>query len=159
MSSPYPPDPPAGDQPAPGYQPPPTYQPPPAYQPPGYGTQPGYPQQPGYGAQPGYQQPPTPNVGTNALAIAALVSGIIWICGLGSLLAVVLGIIALAQIKRSRQQGRGLAIAGIVLGALGLLATIAVALSLWAFGNAVEDQQDRYLECVESDDPNCYENQ
>ena len=59
---------------------------------------------------------------TSGLAIASLVLGIIWLCGLGSLLATIFGAVALSQISRSRGQleGKGLAIAGLVLGILGL---------------------------------------
>jgi Domain of unknown function (DUF4190) len=59
---------------------------------------------------------------TNRLAIASLVMGIIWLFGLGSLLAIILGTIALTQISRfpGRLEGKGLAIAGMVLGVLGL---------------------------------------
>ncbi len=39
---------------------------------------------------------------TNALAIAALVLGVLWVFGLGSLLAVVLGVVALRQIRAHR---------------------------------------------------------
>jgi hypothetical protein len=57
-------------------------------------------------------------------AIAALVLGVIgWIpFGLGSALALALGTLALRQIDRHPQEirGRGLAVAGIVLGALGV---------------------------------------
>ncbi len=66
----------------------------------------------------------------NALAIASLVLGIIWICGLGSLLALILGIVALSQIKKSGASGRGLAIGGIVLGVLGILATAGTAIAI-----------------------------
>lgn len=55
---------------------------------------------------------------TNGLAVASLVVGILWLWWLGSLLALIFGITALGQIEKSggTQQGRGLAIAGVVLG-------------------------------------------
>ncbi|MBS4727354.1 DUF4190 domain-containing protein [Mycobacterium sp. SM1] len=117
----------------PAVYPPPGAYPPPGYQylepsgdrgspyppgPPGYGT----PYPPGYG-EPypapdypgGYGQPSSP--GTNKLAIAALVASCLGlICGLGSILGVVLGTVALNQIKHTRQQGSGLAVAGIIVG-------------------------------------------
>jgi hypothetical protein len=60
---------------------------------------------------------------TSGMAIASLVLGLVWICGLGSLLAVIFGHVALADIERGRGQvlGRGMAIAGLILGYLGLL--------------------------------------
>jgi hypothetical protein len=88
-------------------------QPPPP--PPGYGP-PGYPPSgpPGYEYGYGYGYGPQP--GTNGFSIASLVLGIICAYWIGSILAVIFGHIALSQIERSGQQGRGMAIAGLVLG-------------------------------------------
>lgn len=142
-----------GYPPAHGY-PPPTFAPPPTYPPPGpagyapppypdpssYGA-PSYPPPP-YGAPaPGYLPPPTgypapgyagaygaPAQKTNPLAIASLVSSLIgilpFICGLGSIIGIVLGVVALNQIKTSGENGRGLAIAGIAVGAVTFLISI-----------------------------------
>jgi hypothetical protein len=67
---------------------------------------------------------------TNGLAIASLILGITWIFWIGSLLAVILGHVALSQIDDSggRQGGRRMATAGLVLGyiALGVFALIVV---------------------------------
>jgi hypothetical protein len=62
-------------------------------------------------------------VATSGLAIASLVLSILWIGGLGSILAVIFGIVALSQIRQSRgrQQGIGLATAGIVIGTIGVI--------------------------------------
>jgi hypothetical protein len=49
---------------------------------------------------------------TNGLSIAALVTGIIG----ASVLAIIFGHIALSQIKTRNEGGRGMAIAGLVLG-------------------------------------------
>jgi hypothetical protein len=78
----------------------------------------------------------------NAFAIAALVLGIIWIYWIGSILALVFGYIAKSQIEESggREQGMGLAIAGIVLGWVGVAILVlivllfllgAITLSVW----------------------------
>lgn len=86
------------------------------YQPaPGY--QPGAPQIPG--APLGYPAPPPPPRTTNGLAVAALILGIIPLCV--GIVGIVLGIVALNQIKRTGQNGRGMAIAGIVCGAFWLV--------------------------------------
>ena len=63
-------------------------------------------------------RPPTAPVGakTNTLAIVSLV--LAFFVSLG---AVICGHIALSQIKRTGENGRGLAIAGLVLGYLGLV--------------------------------------
>ena len=112
----------------------PSYQPPvtaaPSYQPPVSPT-PSYPAHvpgghPGYGG-------PIQTVKTSGLAVASLVLGILWLYWVGSVLAVVFGYMAKQQIDQSHgaQTGRGMAIAGIVLGWIGLgllvIAIIAVA--------------------------------
>ena len=100
-----------------GYPVPPGGYPPP----PGYGT----PPPPGYGAQPysGWPAPgqpagfgPVPNR-TNPLAVWSVVSSIIGLlCGVGSIIGIALGFVALGQIKRTGQGGHGLAVAGIAIG-------------------------------------------
>jgi hypothetical protein len=54
--------------------------------------------------------------------VSSLVLGIVWIFWIGSILAVIFGYIGKGQIDRSggTQSGRGLAIAGIVLGWVGV---------------------------------------
>ena len=74
---------------------------------------------------PAYTAPPYPApvyASTNGLAVASLIAGFLWIGWLGSIAAVIMGHIALGQIKESggREQGSGLAIAGLVLGYLGV---------------------------------------
>ncbi|POH68552.1 MULTISPECIES: DUF4190 domain-containing protein [Cryobacterium] len=98
--------------------PPPAYAPP---APPAYGATPAAP---AYGAAPaapqayapqGYGQPAAGDK-WNVLAIISLVSAFFV-----SLAAVICGHIALSQIKRTGEKGRGLAIAGLVLGYVGLI--------------------------------------
>jgi amino acid transporter len=93
----------------PGSPPSPTYSPPPdAYAPPGYGTVGGYPVPP----------PPT---GTNGFAIASFVLSFFFcLYGIGAILAVVFGHIARSQIRRTGQQGAGLALAGLIIGYVGI---------------------------------------
>lgn len=64
---------------------------------------------------PGYGQQPPPPPGTNGLAIASLIFGIL---GGAFLLGFIFGFIALAKTKKTGQAGRGMAIAGIVLNAV-----------------------------------------
>ncbi|AGB25069.1 hypothetical protein Mycsm_04850 [Mycobacterium sp. JS623] len=129
----------------PGYPPPPypgppgygapSYPPPPQYGTPQYGTPPygaptpGYPPPPtGYGPPPtGYPAPdysiygPPPHK-TNSMAIASLVASLVgFLCWLGSIAGIVLGIVAMNQIKQSREEGHGLAVAGIAIGAVSLI--------------------------------------
>jgi hypothetical protein len=67
---------------------------------------------------------------TNGLAIASPILGLFWFGWLGSILAIVLGHIALSQIDRSQgaQSGRGFAVAGLALGYFGMLTLAVVAL-------------------------------
>ncbi len=78
------------------------------------------------GAAPWPRQPAVPI--TSGLAIAALGSAILWIGGLGSLVAVVLAVVALSQIRSSSGQktGTGLARAGLVIGVVGLVGAVAL---------------------------------
>ena len=87
--------------------------------------------------------------GTNGLAIAALVLGILWLCAIGSVLAIVFGFVALSQIKRSGQAGRGLAIAGIVLGIIGILASVVTLILLRAGVEEIVDNQPDEFDDVE----------
>jgi len=128
---PYPPQPPPYPP-----QPPPLplygYPPPPHGGPLGYGgPPPGYPAGPydPYQAYPGSPGQGNPYQ-TNGLAIASLVTSIAGVvigiplaifCYLGLLIPIVgavLGAVALTQIRRTNQQGRGLAIAGIAVGSV-----------------------------------------
>jgi hypothetical protein len=69
---------------------------------------------------------------TNGLAIASLVLGVLFCTLVGGILSVILGNLALGQIDRSygAQKGRGLAIAGIVLGWIGI-ALLAILAFTW----------------------------
>jgi uncharacterized protein DUF4190 len=87
---------------------------PPVGPPPGFGPPSGPPTAYG-GAGYGYTPYATAG-GYNGMAIASLVLGILWLYWIGSILALVCGYVALNQLKQRPQEGRGLAIAGIVLG-------------------------------------------
>ncbi|WP_158647341.1 DUF4190 domain-containing protein [Actinoplanes sp. ATCC 53533] len=80
-------------------------QPGPAYGAPQPGAYPGYPAS----GAPGY--PPPGSGGTSGFAIASLIFGILG----GILFSVIFGIVALFQIRKRGQTGRGLAITGLVL--------------------------------------------
>ncbi|MER6911467.1 DUF4190 domain-containing protein [Streptomyces sp. NPDC000594] len=78
----------------------------------------GYPGGPG---GPGYSPAPPGPPPTNGFSVASLVAGVV--CCLPPL-GLVLGIIALVQIRRRREQGTGMAVAGTVLSALSTLLTL-----------------------------------
>ena len=58
---------------------------------------------------------------TSGLAIASMVLGILWIYWIGSILAVIFGHIAINQASKDPSiTGKGMAIAGLVLGYIGV---------------------------------------
>jgi len=60
------------------------------------------------------------------MAIGSLVASLVGlVCGIGSIIGIVLGIIALNQIKQSGEGGKGMAQAGIIVGAISLVISIA----------------------------------
>ncbi len=54
------------------------------------------------------------------MAVASMIVGILWLYWVGSILALVFGYVARSQIRRSGEGGGGMAIAGIVLGWIGV---------------------------------------
>lgn len=89
-----------------------------------------------YAAPPG----PAPD-GANGLAIAALVCGLAFFVPGAGLVALVLGIIALRQLRARAQRGRGMAITGIVVGSLTTISWGLILAALLAFvgSERVED--------------------
>jgi len=59
--------------------------------------------------------------GYNGFAIASMVLGILWLFWIGSVLALIFGLVAHQQIKVTRQSGKGMATAGVVLGVMGIV--------------------------------------
>ena len=80
--------------------------------------------------------PPQVSPSTNGLAIASLVLGVLFCTLIGGVVAVILGNVALGQIARSQgaQGGRGLAIAGIVLGWIGVTILAILAFTWLGYG-------------------------
>lgn len=68
---------------------------------------------------------------TSGMAIASLVLGLLWLGGLGSLLAVIFGSIAVGQINKSNGmiQGKGMAWSGLILGIIGMALVFLAVLS------------------------------
>ena len=90
---------------------------------------------------------------TNGFAIASLVLSIIWLAGLGSLLAVIFGIVARRQIRASggRQGGDGLALAGLLIGILGLLGLVLVVTLVFTVRSSVESALNTGVASCQSD--------
>jgi hypothetical protein len=113
----------------------------------GYGAPPPYGPPPGgYGGPPQYGGPPPPPQGTDSTALLALIGGIFgllmsWCCwpiGItGSVMGIVCGIMVLnkADTDPAAAAGKGMAIAGLALGALGILAGISML--VFGFGAAL----------------------
>jgi len=59
--------------------------------------------------------------------------------------AIILGILAFGAVRKGQANNRGLALAGVITGALGLLLTIGVLVFVVAFG----DRINSYSECIE----------
>ncbi|WP_051639912.1 DUF4190 domain-containing protein [Cellulomonas sp. URHE0023] len=122
----------------------PAYGQPPAYgqtPPPGYGTP--------YGATPyGYPGGPSQQVPTEPLAIASLVTslvGLVFLAGLTGPVGLGLGIAALRRTRKNGKRGRGMAIAGIVVGAFDILFLLAMTAVVVALVNADwESYEDSY---------------
>ncbi|OWY61385.1 hypothetical protein B7486_64060 [cyanobacterium TDX16] len=154
------PPPPGANPPPPGGTPPPG----------GFGQQPSYgapqppPGQPAYG-QPAYGAPggayqPTYGAGggapkTNVMAIVSLCLGLAGIvtCGTTCLAAVPLGFVGLSQIKASqgRETGRGLAIGGIAVSAVIIVAGIGAWVGLVLLADSADDIVDEICEDLDSD--------
>ena len=100
------------------------------------------------GGYPGYQ--PTPS---SALAIASLILGIIGLLSGWLIFGGVLGLVALVKVKNGTASGKGMAIGGIVTGALGMIvAVVVLVLGLIGIGmlsecaeNAEPDSSGNYV--------------
>lgn len=120
--------PPVAGYPGPGY-PGPGYPPPVAPYPPVAQGYPGMPPMPGMMPM-GYA--PVPK--TNGLAIASLVCSLLGLatCAATSILGVIFGHLAKSQIKQSGEEGEGMALAGLIVGYIGL--AIFALIALFYFG-------------------------
>jgi hypothetical protein len=122
-SEPYAPvDPPSSVDPPSTYVPPADFTPgvpPPAFPPPYHG---GVPYDP-------YSKPRTTNAQAIAALVASLVGAFACCCGIPSAVGIVLGVTAMNQTKRTGQAGYGLALAGVIVGAIGLV----VFLGFWLY--------------------------
>ncbi|GAA2817550.1 DUF4190 domain-containing protein [Streptomyces showdoensis] len=121
----------------------PSYGYPPASPYPAYG-------QPGYG-QPGWQQAPSNGMGTTSMVLGIIAVAGFCMYGLGivlGVLALVFGIIGLKKVNRGEATNRGMAIAGVVLGAIGtLVSAVFLGFIIWAITqdpSSFEDSSDPF---------------
>jgi hypothetical protein len=149
-----PPPPPGGPPPGgpPGNVPPggvPPAGPPPGYPPSGPPPGGGYPETP---SGPAWGTPYAPPRSTNTLAVVSLVAGCAQfvVCPIvGAVVAIVTGHIARGQIRRTGEQGNGLAVAGLILGYIGAALTALALAGLLVFVFAFSD--DVAQEVVQDD--------
>jgi hypothetical protein len=99
----------------------------------------------------------TGTAGTDGVAVAALIVGILallvsWIPVLGAIggiVALVLGLVARNRIKKSGAGGNGMAVTGIVTGAVSIAINIAIIAFFVIAGGDFFDEVSTYVECVE----------
>lgn len=109
------------------------------------------------GAAQAVARPPFPGGPGSGLAVAALVVGIVSLLGcvipvvnvvsiVGGIIALVLGLVALNAVKKGRQSGKGMAVAGVVTGVLAvigaIIANVVFAAAVSTVGAAVEEAAD-----------------
>lgn len=115
----------------------------------------GYPGYPGYGGQPAWGGPAP----ANGMGIAAMVLGILAVClfciyGIPSLvlgvLALIFGIIGRKRAQRGEASNAGQALAGIILGSIGIaVGVIIITFFIWLFVQYGDDMEESPYE----DDP------
>ncbi|MEU8622611.1 DUF4190 domain-containing protein [Streptomyces sp. NPDC048623] len=133
----------------------PSAMPTPAAGTPGYGYPPASPvpapsPYPGYGAgysgQPGWGQQPSNGLGTAAMVLGIIAVAGFCAYGLGSILgilALIFGVIGLKKANRGEATNRGMAIAGIVLGAIGtVISAVFLGFIIWAIAQDAKDPYD-----------------
>ncbi len=126
-------------------------------------TIPNDPNSGGYGGAPSYGSAPAAGSGSNPMAIVALVLGILsiltacfwFVAGPLGIAAIVLGFLGRGKAKRGEARQGGLAMAGLVTGAIGLVLTIVLTVAGISLLNQVEDctdpslSQEEQTQCVE----------
>ncbi|WP_329283564.1 DUF4190 domain-containing protein [Streptomyces sp. NBC_00691] len=118
----------------------------------GYGY-PGYSAPGGYPGQAGWQQPPSNGMGTASMVLGIIAVAGFCLYGLGTILgilALIFGIIGIKKCGRGEATNRGMAIAGIVLGAIGtLVSAVFLGFVLWA----VSQDSSSFEDSGYDDDP------
>ncbi|GAB4068058.1 hypothetical protein GCM10028777_25930 [Angustibacter speluncae] len=110
----------------------------------------------GYGGAPSYGTP-AGGSRTNVMAIIAIIAGVLaiiasclwFVAGPLGIAAIVLGVLGRGKAKRGEAGGGGLAMAGIITGAIGLVLTIVLTLIGVSFLNQFENCTDPSLTAEE----------
>jgi membrane-bound ClpP family serine protease len=100
--------------------------------------------------------PAAPSAPRNGIGTAALVLGVIGLVlavlvlgGLLGIVAVILGIVGLGRVRRGEANNRGVAIGGIVTGALAILLAGIIVAAGAAFWSENKDEIDNFRDCVD----------
>ncbi|MEU0085748.1 DUF4190 domain-containing protein [Streptomyces sp. NPDC006274] len=117
----------------------------------------GYPGYPGYGQTAGWQQQPANGMGITAMVLGILAVTIGWCYGIPALilgtLALIFGILGRKRAKRGEANNGGMALAGIIMGAIGLVIFLLFAVGIGLFIANVDKLEDDYNEDSYNDDP------
>ncbi len=95
---------------------------------------------------------------TNTLSIVSLVfgiAGLILIPIISPIAALITGIIALSQIGKNKEQGKGIAVAGVVLGGVGIIFIPLIIIGIIAFFGAIAPMTDLPERCTISQGFTC----
>jgi len=87
-----------------------------------------------YGYRPATQRP------YSGTAITAFVFSLLWMGGLGSLAAVIFATVSMRKTRTHDQAGRGLAVAALIIGILGLIVTVWIFVVVSAASSVVSSQ-------------------
>jgi Domain of unknown function (DUF4190) len=120
--------------------------------PPQYGAYPGgYPPPPQYGGYP----PPAPLGPKNGLGTASLIVAIVELITVFGgvvlgIVAIVLGVIGRGRVKRGEANNGGVALAGIILGVLGFVVSVAAIIIFTVFGIKMFNEVggSDYMDCI-----------
>lgn len=82
----------------------------------------------------------------NGLTIAGFVVSVLWLAGVGAVLAVVFCAVALRQVRARNQSGQGLAVAGLIIGIVGVVG----AAIFWATVLADDETHDKFQETCQA---------
>jgi hypothetical protein len=117
--------------------------------------------QAGWGGAPTATQPPTDGLAISSLivglvslgSVVFILGAIFLFGGIGGIVAVVLGAVALSRIKKTGRRGRGMAITGLVTGILAIVGTALLWVAFLAAGPAwfdfMGDFMGEYQQCMD----------